>query len=407
MQAVEARFSGGTLNLPLEGLRSLRSIGPLVLALATAMALGTLIGFAYGVLAPFLVDDLGLSAFQVGLLPSVMYATGAVLAPKVGSLTDRIGGRTALLALPMAVSAAFLVLAVAPGYPVVVASAVVGGLALGASNPTTNRVISEVVPAGVQGAATGWKQSGVSGGALLAGLLLPSAAAAWGWRGAVAATAVLPVVLVLAMARAVPRTPARAPAVRGADDDAPSRIPGLQLYALVLGVANGALAAYLVLFASTQAGFHPATAGLLAAVIGAVSVVARVVWAAAGERTGNPARLMQVVAGLGVVSIVVVGLAPVLGGWALWVGAVLVGLSLTSWQGLMMLTVVLFVSRPAVGAASGTAVRAFYSGYVIGPLLFGLAVDYTAPGWGLGWAGLVVACLAGIVVAGRMAARAR
>jgi predicted MFS family arabinose efflux permease len=370
------------------------------------MALGTLLGFAYGVLAPFLVDDLGLSAFQVGLLPSVMYATGALLAPMVGSFTDRVGGRAALLALPLTVTAGFVVLAVAPGYPVIVASAVVGGIALGASNPTTNRVISERVPAGLQGAATGWKQSGVSGGALLAGLLLPPAAVAWGWRGAVAATAILPLVVVLGLARAVPRSPA--PAVAPAvEADAPTRIPGLQLYALALGIANGAVAAYLVLFASSQAGFHPATAGLLAAVIGGVSVVARVVWAAAGERTGNPARLLQVVGVLGAASIVVVGFAPSMGGWALWVGAVLVGLSVTSWQGLMMLTVVLLVAPAAVGAASGTAVRAFYSGYVIGPLLFGLAVDYTAAGWVLGWAGLVVACLAGVAVGGRMASRAR
>ena len=50
-----------------------------------------------GPLAPFLRDDLGLSATQQGLVTAIPLLGGSLFRPLLGTLGDRIGGRRAAL----------------------------------------------------------------------------------------------------------------------------------------------------------------------------------------------------------------------------------------------------------------------------------------------------------------------
>ncbi len=65
----------------------------LVALLALAMAAGTFIVPAVGVLASIIRQDLGLELWQVGLLVTGSPLIGALLAPSLGRVTDRVGGK--------------------------------------------------------------------------------------------------------------------------------------------------------------------------------------------------------------------------------------------------------------------------------------------------------------------------
>lgn len=373
---------------------SRRSLVALTLGLGTVMAVGTFLGFAFGVLAPFLVDDLGLSAVAVGLLPSVMYAVAAVVAGRVGLVVDRVGTARSLRSVPLLVAAAALLAAAAPGYAVVLAAALFAGLPLAATNPTTNRVVSAALPAGSRGPVMGWKQAGVAGGSVAAGVGLPPLAAAIGWRAAllVAAGCCLLVAVALRAVR-LPTTAGVAASATPAAGEA--KVIDLDLFAVLMGMANGAVATYLVLFAVVELAFSPQRAGVAAALMGAVSVAARVAWAWSADRTGRPVMSLAALALVAVSGGVVAVTAAVSGATAaLWPAAVLLGASATAWPGLLMLAAVDRVPLARAGQVSGRLTRSFYAGYVAGPIGFGLLVDHVAGGFRAGWVGVVVAAAA-------------
>jgi MFS family permease len=68
-----------------------------VAVLAATMALAVLPSVAIGVLAPFLIADLGLSRAGIGLLAALTSGVAAALAPGAGRIADRVPNQTALL----------------------------------------------------------------------------------------------------------------------------------------------------------------------------------------------------------------------------------------------------------------------------------------------------------------------
>lgn len=350
-----------------------------VLGMAAVMGLGTWLGFAFGVLAPFLVRDLGLRDVEVGALPSLMYASGALLAGGAGRLVDRIGPRRTCLIVPAAVVVANLGFGFAPGWGALVAVALVGGLGLASTNPATNRLVVEALPATSRGVAMGWKQAGVSGASFLVGALLPSVATRLDWRAAAVTGAVVAAVVWVVLARLLPRPQPEhvAPSRHPADDRrAPGRrVLGTPVYAAMLGAVNGSLTAYLVLYGVRTLGNAETVAGMAAAVLGFAAIGARVGWATLGSRTGQPVRWLRVIAALAASGFVGLAAIPEAAPFALLAVAGALGLSALSWQALLMLAAVEGVPVGRVGRVSGTVTRAFYGGYVVGPLVVGAAAD--------------------------------
>ena len=379
-----------------------RPVTGLTLGLGAVMAAGTFLGFAFGGLAPFLVADLQLSAVAVGLLPSIMYAAGALAADRVGGVVDRVGPARALTAVPVLVGVVAVMLAAAPRYPVVLLAALLAGVPLAATNPTTNRVVSIALPPGSRGAVMGWKQAGVAGGSVIAGSTLPALATAVGWRAALLVTAGACLILALLL-RATLTVPASEGDIRptGEARGETTQLVDLGLFAALMGAANGAVATYLVLFAVTELGFPPARAGLAAALMGAVSVAARVVWAWSADRSGRPVLSLSALSLVAVVGSAVTAAAAATGSAGmLWAAAVLLGASATAWPGLLMLAAVDRATASEVGRVSGRMTRSFYAGYVVGPVVFGFAVDHGPLGFLGAWVGVLVAAgAAGLTLA--------
>ena len=133
-----------------------------------------------GPLAPFLRDELGLTATEQGLLVAVPLLGGALFRPVLGVLGDRIGGRrTGLIGLGLTLIPLLMGWKVATGTPQFFAIGFLLGIA-GASFAVALPLASRWYPPEYQGLAMGIVGAGNSG-SLLATLCAPRLAERFGW----------------------------------------------------------------------------------------------------------------------------------------------------------------------------------------------------------------------------------
>ena len=133
-----------------------------------------------GPLAPFLREDLGLSATQQGLLTAIPLLGGSLFRPLMGMLGDRIGGRrTAMLGMVLTLTTLFVGWEVATTASHFYMLGFFLGLA-GASFAVALPLASRWYPAQYQGLAMGIAGAGNSG-TLMATLFAPRLAERFGW----------------------------------------------------------------------------------------------------------------------------------------------------------------------------------------------------------------------------------
>jgi predicted MFS family arabinose efflux permease len=365
----------------------------LVSLLALTMAAGTFIVPAVGVLASSIRQNLGLELWQVGLLVTGSPLVGAVLAPALGRVTDRIGGKRSTVVTLGAGALTLALVAASPTYVIFLGAAMLTGVSQGWANSATNKVISGSYPPGRRGVVVGIKQSGVQFGAFLAGLALPAVALALGWRGALLAAATIPLLGTLLTAIFVPTAP---PDPSLADREQRPPLPGevrfLALYGFLLGLTVSATIGYTALFAEDVLGFSPATAGVVVALAGLVGVLGRVLWGHAADVRGRHIGILGVLGLVGAAAgLLMVGAAaidPIL----VWPAAVATGAGINAWNAVGMLAVVSVVSEDDAGRASGVVQFGFLMGLALGAPIFGAVVDATAS-YLPGWLGVAFICL--------------
>ena len=134
-------------DAPADRLTGTSGLSGLAATLSAGMVMSTFLGYAFGALGPFIIDDLDLSRTALGSLTTVMYLVGSVLSPVIGPLVDRFGGRRSLLTLFAVGTAAILVAAAAPGYGGLMAGAALAGVAVALGNIATNQLIARHVHA--------------------------------------------------------------------------------------------------------------------------------------------------------------------------------------------------------------------------------------------------------------------
>jgi MFS transporter, NNP family, nitrate/nitrite transporter len=150
-----------------------------------------------GPLAPFLRDDLGLSATQQGLLTAIPLLGGSLFRPVMGVLADRIGGRrTALIGMALTLATLYAGWQEATTVAHFYILGFLLGLA-GASFAVALPLASRWYPAEYQGLAMGIAGAGNSG-TLMATLFAPRLAERFGWTTTFG-FAMLPVALVFVL----------------------------------------------------------------------------------------------------------------------------------------------------------------------------------------------------------------
>jgi predicted MFS family arabinose efflux permease len=359
-----------------------------VALLFAAMGAGTLAAPSLGILATFIIDDLSISRTLMGWIIATSVMLAAVLSPATGWVTDRIGGKSALILVFAASSISFVAFGVAPALGVLFIASAISAIANSGANPSTNKLIGEDLPPGERGVTTGIKQSGVQASITAAGLLLPTLAIAFGWRSAMLAVAALPLIGAVVAMVVIPPSDRSATSREGAGGRLPPSTRWLAGYGLLMGFA-GAATFFVPLFAEESLGFDPRIGGLAITVIGVVAFASRILWARYAEVHHAYLRSFGIMAIIGVAGFGTM-LASTQWIWLLWVGAALTGASTSAWNSVAMLAVI-NEAGPVTGRASGVVLLGFLAGLGIGPPLYGATVDATGSYRSM-WIIAIVAC---------------
>ena len=368
--------------------------------LLIAMAAATFTTTSLGILATFIIDDLAISRAELGVVIAVVNVSAAVLSPVVGRITDRIGGKAALIALFAIAGATFLILGLAAGYLMLLVGAVTGAVSNAFGNPATNKLIAEDLPEGERGLITGIKQSGVQFGIFLGGLTVPSIAVAIGWRGAYLVVAAIPLIFALLALWVVPSAPHdTAIGPEPGRSRLPAAIWWLAGYGFLSGF-SGAVTYLVPLFAEETLGLSPIAGGVAIAMIGVVAVVGRIVWSRYAEQSGAYRGSLLAMAGLSVVAAGLFFASGEAAVWLLWPAVIAIAVGSSSWNSVGMLAVMVEAGIAATGRASGVVLFGFLTGLGLGPPVFGALVDSTGS-YDLMWMLSAIAAVAagGVVLA--------
>jgi MFS family permease len=367
-----------------------------------AMGAATFTAASLGILATFIIDDLSISRAELGLVLGIVNVAAGVLSPIAGRVTDRIGGKKALVALFVTAGATFLILGTAVAYAMLLVGALAGAFTQATANPATNKLIVEDIPAGRRGVITGVKQSGVQTGIFLGGLTVPTLAITLGWRGAYLIVAVVPLVFAAIAAWFVPTAPGASAEHRTRRrDPLPGAIWWLAGFGFLMGF-SGAVSFLVPLFAEETLGLSPVGGGIAVAVIALVAVAGRILWSRFAERSGAFRGSLGAMAVLSIAAAGVFYASGAVATWLLWPAAVLLAAGSSSWNSVGMLAVMVEAGVASTGRASGVVLFGFLTGLGIAPPIFGSIVDRTGS-YDLMWllSALAAAGAIGVIAAWR------
>ena len=342
-------------------------------------------------MAPAIEEALGLGHAGFGLMVSSYYCALLILALPAGWLADRLGIRAMLVTAHLLLAAGMAVFASASGLPVAVLGLMLCGSGYALINPATARGVLAWFPMRGRATAMGAKQTGVPAGGVIAALFVATGQA--GWRElamAVAAVTLLIGIGFLALRSARFARAGVAP-TRLVDTRSVLVMPRLALFnaaACLYAGTPAAFFAYLVLFARDALAAPAAAASLCLAAAHVASAVGRIGWGIISDVLAHDGRIVSlVICGIAAIA----GLAlllpvPALGGIALLaLAAALLGLTLGGYAGLTQTAAAEAVEPRSAGASIGYNMLLTSVGTMLGPVAFGVTVEWTgyAPAWGI------------------------
>jgi predicted MFS family arabinose efflux permease len=143
-------------------------------------------------LAPIAALDIGVEPERIGYFTAVVFAAALLSANGIAGLMARIGSFMGAALTLVFIVLGLACLAVARSASLVLVGALFIGIAYGPVNPLGSRILIRVTSPRRKNFIFSLKQSSVSIGGVLAGIILPVMAASLGWRTAIAFTAILP-----------------------------------------------------------------------------------------------------------------------------------------------------------------------------------------------------------------------
>jgi MFS family permease len=383
----------------------------------------TLLTVAYGMgafgmlgvspLTPSLVEGFRLTRLQVAFIVPSVYVGGLLFSLPAGRLADRWGVRPTFLG-GLAVGAGGLALAAgAPGFGLFLFCLFLAGIGWSVVNPVLGKAIVDLFPVRERGFAMGIKQMGLTVGGVISALILPSIAAAWSWRVAVAACALTMGAPVLASWRtlaplAVARVDgARPPGAPRADNWWWIRRPPLLTLfgaGLALGMVQSAVLAYLPLYGVEVLGLGAVAAGGLVAAAQAGGAVARLGLGAASDRWlgGRRPPWLVVSSLIGAAVFASYALQPMPHGFTAAALAFAAGIGAHGWVGVYFIASAEAGGPRQSGLLSGVSFAAIVVGLLAGAPCFGAilqATDSYRAAWGA-FAGLSVLVAVVMALAG-------
>jgi MFS family permease len=355
-------------------------------------AVGTLHMVSVMAMAPVIQQDLDLNVTQVGLLVTAYYGAQTIGAMPAGGIVDRLGVGWALVVAQVILIMGAISLSQAASFGLAFGSCALMGLGYSITNPATARGVLEWFPPERRATAMGIKQTGVPiGGVLAAGngalvILISWQHILWIIAGLTAVSALLS--LRLAERPRWHSSGSVRSVIANLVEVMRDRNLGILFVAggfYNMGQMN--FFAYLTLFMREAAQASQPVAGICLAVAQAASAVGRVGWGVVSDTLFRGRRKPLVIILCAASVIFLAAMAVVAPGWGVTVGitlALLLGLTIASFASLTQTLAVEVVEPRLAGSAMGYTLMGTALGGVIGPPLFGVAVDLTgkfASGW--------------------------
>jgi sugar phosphate permease len=374
-------------------------------ALNVVMALSMASVLAVPVMAPAISTDTGLPASALGAYSFVMWSAATLVSGVVGDLIARLGAPR-VVGLSLLLCAAGLAAgATGTAAGLVVAPALIGA-ACATETPASSEILARLAPPERRTFIFSLKQTGVQVGGVLSGIAFPAAAAGLGWRGAMAALALLlvagTVAIEVLLRRLAPHAPPPRP--RGAR---PGRLAfvlrsralrDLATASFVFHAMQACMNVFLVAYLVGEHGYSLAAAGLLLAAAQFGGFLGRLgSGLAVGPRLGALRLLVGVGFGMSAAAAAVALAAGVAPPPVLGLLCFLFGLTAAGWNGVFLAEVAREAPPGEIARVTGGVMISAYAGLIFGPVAFSAAATAAAT-LAAGYLLLAGATLAGALV---------
>lgn len=353
---------------------------------------GTMHSVSVWAMAPFIREELSLTSAQFGLFVSAYYGAQTISAFPAGGFVDRIGvGRSLVLSMVI-LSAGAISLSYAYTLPMALASMAIMGLGYALVNPASARGVLNWFRYERRATAMGVKQTGVPVGGVLAagcGIL----ATFIDWRAVlwiVAGITIANIICCLPLLKIPSKTKQAGSLLPIKEVMAILRDRNITLFGFIntfLQIGQANFFAYLTLFMRDVAAAGQPLASACLGVAQVTSAIGRVGWGVVCDQffQGRRAQLVvliTLVAGLGLIGMTLINptTAVVLG---IGLSAIL-GITIAAYAALTLTIGAETVEPSRAGTAVGYNLMMVCLGGVIGPPLFGYALDHLG-GYKAGW----------------------
>lgn len=138
----------------------------------------------WGICLPWIVNDLGISPLEVGLIEAALFWSYAVATLFAGRASDRLGARTLQLLGGLGTTLFNILMSAQSAFTGFVVTMGMNGLAQGSVSAPTTRLIAQWYPRAKRGFANGVFVTSFSTSTVLAWLITGHVAANFGWREA-------------------------------------------------------------------------------------------------------------------------------------------------------------------------------------------------------------------------------
>jgi len=336
-------------------------------------------------LFPLLKEKFGVGYVELGFALTLFNIVSALMQTPTGFAVDRFGPRRLLLGGLLLGGCAFIMAGLNPVYPVLLAAAVMAGLANCVYHPSDYAILSSGVigEARVGRAFSIHTFAGYVGTAVApAGMLL--AAATWGVSGALIAAgllgplAAIPLLLGARGAAARPATVKRSTA--STRELITPTVLSLVAFFTVIGMSGGGISGFSVVAMHAHHGTPLGVANLALSLYLGASALGVLAGGIIADRTrrhsevaaGGFAVTATAIAIVGLVNLPVWALLPVMA-----VGGFCTGMIMPSRDMLVRAS----APKGAEGRVFAIVSTGFNIGGIIGPLLYGSIMDFGRPGW--------------------------
>ena len=362
----------------------------IVIWICLAQLLTAFVGRSLAPLMVYISSDLSLNKVQLGFLPTALFIGQSVATLPTGLLADWMSIRKMMLSLMVIVGIGFLCLAWTDQYFLAILCVIFAGVGYGGMHPVTNKVlVNTFVPSRLT-LPMGLKQMSITLGSALASLILIPLVVLIGWRYSLSLASIILILIALLVYFKMSnsenlqqnRTNSTSLISNLKILIRSRRLLVLNIVALILMGVQVTFNTFLILFLYEVKGWTIYYSGTCLAISELSGALGRILWGVISDRYFNSNRwivlLFITLLTLGSFGMLYVMNSPVI----LIVSVIIIGFSLSGFNGVWMNAAVESLSRSLSGSASGYSIMVASVGVFFIPPIFSAFIEYNGYGSG-------------------------